>query len=1353
MRKMFLPFLVAVMLVTSLFVVAQEKSGTMEQPNYASFTNILGTEDTVITTFPYVESFDGTAFLPNGWTQSSPTTKLWDRVTSGTYPTASPKDGTYMLRYYCYSYTSGSNATLVTPAFTFGAGTYRVKFWMYRDAGYATSADNVEVLYNDSNNVATATSLGIINRNTTLAPVVAAAGWYEYSFELPASTLGSGRRVFFRATSKYGNNIFVDKITVEQVMNTVVDWCNLQWPLTHTMVEGNTVDVYAQAWINNVTNLAGATPLLECYIGVSTTDTDPATWTNWIPATFNVDNGNNDEFKATIGSGLAAGTYYYASKWVYQGGPAKYGGANGFWNATTNPSGVLTVTPVVLTNFPVVEGFEGATFPPVGWKVQDLNTAPTWVQSTTVPRTGTKHAAYNYSSSVAANDVLFTPALTLVAGKTYYISYYYRGQSATYAEKMRVVLATGQDLLNSVDTLADHPNILNLVYQNNLVQFVAPTSGNYYIGFHAYSAADMYRLSIDDIEFGMVFDNDMSVVSVAQLNAIPTPFKEADDTKGVSSETTFNLKDVEGVVSHQSGVYEPRFSSEDNSTNLVTYINGTPFTEGYTPINMQTILKNVGLNALPFTVNTKFNSVSGTPIDRPSLAPGSADTVAFTPTATARGTFTTEVKVVATGDTSNTLNNTLSYFRTLVYPDPMIKIKYDNGSNTPYTFIGFGTNNMSLTAAVRFVAPDNMRLANVDAFIRNETSTQPITVKVYAAGADTLAPGTLIYTKTFDGVNYITAGTAGSYVTLPLGNDAPTFTTGTNFWVGIKFDAAIQYPMGAHNTSPTPGHSFLTNNDTLWSPVVISSTTYSWLLRAVGSPWTPPQYTTIWERNKAQNSMPTWFGTGSLERGFAYGVPTIPTEDGVKRLYVGSRNGGNFVKVLDAATGVDIADLNTTGISGGTYVMNDVETSVDGKIFTANLTTNATTSPFKVYMWDTEASAPVNIISYTSTDAVRLGDKFTVTGNVNDNSAVVWAASATSGIMKVYKFTMSGGTFSSTPTVISLSDNATGTPTSASVGPLPNGDFYWKATGFGVKKYSATGTLLGTIPTTLVASGGNAIRYIGTVGTFEYFVVFQYGTGNENARIMKVDPTDFNTAATYDITPTMGTNSNTNGTGDVAYALNPNGTAYIYVMSTNNGLGCYQTVTPVPVELTSFIASTDKDVVYLSWTTATETNSKEFVIERKLGNSWVVAGRVNANGTTTEPKAYSFNEKLDVTGKYSYRLKMVDFDGTFSFSNVIEVEVGVPATFSLSQNYPNPFNPTTKINYSIPVDSKVTVELYDITGQKVATLFNGDIKAGYYNLDFAAGNLASGVYIYRLSASSLADGKTFVSSKKMMLLK
>lgn len=1351
MRKIFLLLFLVITLAGLSNLVAQEKNGIQEQPDYSIFTNILGTEDTVITTFPYVESFDGTTFLPNGWTQSSPTNKLWDRVTSGTNPTASPKDGTHMLRYYCYSYTSNSTATLVTPPLTFGAGTYRVKFWMYRDNGYASNLDNVEVLYNDSNNVSTATSLGKINRPTTAAPVVSANGWYEYSFDLPATTEGSGRRVFFKATSKFGNNIFVDKITIEQVMNTTVDWCNLQWPLTHTMQAGSSFTVYAQAWINNVTNLAGATPLLECYIGVSSSNTDPATWTTWYPATFNVDSGNNDEFMATIGSDLPAGTYYYASKWIYQGGPATYGGTNGFWNGTTSISGVLTVTPFIVSSLPYNQGFEGTAFPPVGWSLQDKNGAPTWTSTTAAPRTGTKHARYSYSSSKPADDYLFTPAVNLTAGKTYYVSYYYRAQLISYPEKMRVVLATSQIDTAIVSVLADHQNFINTTYENNIAYFVAPSTGSYYLGFHAYSNQDMYYINLDDIEIGLVPDNDLAVVSLTQLNAIPDPFKGETNTKGVKEETQIDLSELKGIYSERSGIYEPRFSDGDNTTNLVSYINGTPFTEGYTNVNMKAVVKNIGVNPLSYSLNTTFNGVAGSPISRPAINFGASDTVTFNPTPTARGTFTTEVNVVAAADT-NILNNSLAYYRTLVYPDPMIRIKYDNGTNTPYTYIGFGTNNLPLTAAVKFVATDNMRLANVDAFYRNEGSTADIIVKVYEAGTDS-TPGAVIYTKTFSGVNYITSGTTGSYVTLPLDNNAPTFTAGTTFWVGISFDAAIQYPMGAHNTSPTPGHSFLTSDGTTWYPAVIGTTTYSWLLRVVGTPWTPPQYTTLWERSQATGTLPTWFSTSSLERGLAFGK-VLATENDLPRLYVASRNGGNYVKIIDASNGNDVADLNTTGISGGTYALNDVETSYDGNIFTANLTTNASSSPFKVYMWYNEAAAPVNIISYTG-DAVRLGDKFTVVGSVSDNSAVVWAASATSGFMKVYKFSMSNGTFSSTPEVITLSDNATGTPTSASVGPLPNGDFYWKATGFGVKKYSANGTLLGTIPTTSVASGGNAIRYLGTVGNYEYIVVFQYGSGNERARIMKVDPNDIAAATTYDLTNTLGTNSNPNGTGDVAFALNPDGTAKIFVLSTNNGFGAYQTVTPVPVELTSFVANVDKDIVVLNWTTATETNTKEFVIERKQGNDWIVAGRVNANGTTTEPKAYTFSEKLDNTGKYSYRLKIVDFDGTFNYSNVVMVEVGVPTSFNLSQNYPNPFNPSTKINYSLPVDSKVTLEVFDITGQKVATLINSEVKAGYYNVDFAAGNygLSSGVYIYRLSATSLTDGKTFVNTKKMMLLK
>jgi len=110
-------------------------------------------------------------------------------------------------------------------------------------------------------------------------------------------------------------------------------------------------------------------------------------------------------------------------------------------------------------------------------------------------------------------------------------------------------------------------------------------------------------------------------------------------------------------------------------------------------------------------------------------------------------------------------------------------------------------------------------------------------------------------------------------------------------------------------------------------------------------------------------------------------------------------------------------------------------------------------------------------------------------------------------------------------------------------------------------------------------------------------------------------------------------------------------------------------------------------------------------------------------------------------------LKQVDFDGTFEYSPVIEVEAGMPRTFELGQNYPNPFNPTTLISYQLPVASEVSLKVYDVLGREVMTLVNGKQDAGSYNLNFNASNLSSGVYFYRLQAGS------FVQTKKMMLVK
>ena len=95
---------------------------------------------------------------------------------------------------------------------------------------------------------------------------------------------------------------------------------------------------------------------------------------------------------------------------------------------------------------------------------------------------------------------------------------------------------------------------------------------------------------------------------------------------------------------------------------------------------------------------------------------------------------------------------------------------------------------------------------------------------------------------------------------------------------------------------------------------------------------------------------------------------------------------------------------------------------------------------------------------------------------------------------------------------------------------------------------------------------------------------------------------------------------------------------------------------------------------------------------------------LTAAGNSTRTIDYRFVDE-NVAGTISfYRLKQVDLDGSFTYSQEVEVNTEMPTSFSLSQNYPNPFNPTTKINYSVPFDSKVTISVYSVTGELVMEL-------------------------------------------------
>ena len=217
--------------------------------------------------------------------------------------------------------------------------------------------------------------------------------------------------------------------------------------------------------------------------------------------------------------------------------------------------------------------------------------------------------------------------------------------------------------------------------------------------------------------------------------------------------------------------------------------------------------------------------------------------------------------------------------------------------------------------------------------------------------------------------------------------------------------------------------------------------------------------------------------------------------------------------------------------------------------------------------------------------------------------------------------------------------------------------------------------------------------------------------------------------------------------------------AYVAGINTNiwaNGTIVKNLAGPLlPVELSTFASAAQGRTVVLNWSTKTEKNSDRFEVERSLvtNGTWSTVGTVKASVLSNSPKNYTFTDTKLQSGKYQYRLKMVDNTGSYSYSSVEAAEVAIPKDFAVSQNYPNPFNPSTKIDYQVPVDAKVVMEVYNIAGQKVFELVNQEQSAGYYTVDFGSSKLSSGVYIYRLAASDKATGNNFSSIKKMILLK
>jgi hypothetical protein len=210
-----------------------------------------------------------------------------------------------------------------------------------------------------------------------------------------------------------------------------------------------------------------------------------------------------------------------------------------------------------------------------------------------------------------------------------------------------------------------------------------------------------------------------------------------------------------------------------------------------------------------------------------------------------------------------------------------------------------------------------------------------------------------------------------------------------------------------------------------------------------------------------------------------------------------------------------------------------------------------------------------------------------------------------------------------------------------------------------------------------------------------------------------------------------------------------------YLRAATHGRGVYELNfdSPLPVELLAFTGRGKESEVDLNWATATEVNNLGFDIERSVDKgAFMKIGFCPGYGNSNSPKYYSFKDK-HVNGFLSYRLKQIDKDGRFSYSNVLNTETIKIKDFEVYQNYPNPFNPITMIKYKVPAESRVQVSVFNALGENVGSLVNSLQLPGIYDVPWDAKNYASGVYFYRVNITSLDGNTALTKTLKMILTK
>ncbi|MFN3554533.1 MAG: InlB B-repeat-containing protein [Bacteroidales bacterium] len=304
----------------------------------------------------------------------------------------------------------------------------------------------------------------------------------------------------------------------------------------------------------------------------------------------------------------------------------------------------------------------------------------------------------------------------------------------------------------------------------------------------------------------------------------------------------------------------------------------------------------------------------------------------------------------------------------------------------------------------------------------------------------------------------------------------------------------------------------------------------------------------------ANGNTPDWL-TGTNNRGLAVHGDNL----------YAANLGGNLIRVLNPQTGELKNSITLTGVIGGLQALAtcDLEVDAEGAILIGNVAQDATEGTPQVFrVYSVNGSTATLVLSFPIPEGDgRLGDKFTLRGKLSDKSAVLYAVDGKVGKTRIFRFTMlpdpTDNILFGAPEVITL---GTATGGSAKVAPIPGGGYYFTGNGVGVSRLNADGSLVGTIPTTIIAGGSTSLEFVAKDGDDHIIAVYDRGPNSERVRLVRVingDPSNVNIFYSSPIMNNTATNHNVNGTGDIAVLNKGEGVFNVYVLGSTVGIGGY----------------------------------------------------------------------------------------------------------------------------------------------------------------------------------------------------